>query len=79
MSLLRYSYHDCVKCREGCTKKPGFIGYDEAGHRRGNDLLSQGLSPHYHRRNSVSLPGSEWDRVVPPCYGHQRTRFMLCA
>ena len=59
-------------------KKPGLIGYDEAGHRPGNDLLSQGLSPHYHRRNSVSLPGSEWDRVVPPCYGHQRTRFMRC-
>ena len=58
------------------TKKPGPIGYDGTGHRPGNDLLSQGLSPHYHRRNSVSLPGSEWDRVVPPCYGHQRARLM---
>ena len=60
------------------TKKPGLIGYDEAGHRPGNDLLSQGLSPHYHRRNSVSLPGSEWDRVVPPCYGHQKADEEFC-
>jgi hypothetical protein len=27
--------------------------------------------PHYHRRNSVSLPGSRWSRVVPLCYSHQ--------
>lgn len=43
------------------------------GKNSGNDLLSHGLSPHYHRRNSVSLPGSGWSRVVPLCYGHQRT------
>ena len=45
------------------------------GNSPGDDLLSQGLSPHYHRRCSVSLPGSEWDRVVPPRSGHQRARF----
>lgn len=39
----------------------------------GGDLLSHGLSPHYHRRYSVSLPGSEWDRVVPPCCDHQNS------
>ena len=43
-----------------------------AGHIPGDDLLSQDLSSHYHRRCSVSLPGSEWDRVVPPRSGHQR-------
>jgi hypothetical protein len=44
----------------------------EAGHIPGDDLLSQDLSSHYHWRCSVSLPGSEWDRVVPPRSGHQR-------
>ena len=27
--------------------------------------------PHYHRRMSVSLPSSGWDRVVPLSYVHQ--------
>ena len=62
---------ELMELMEQGTKKPDFIDKDETGHRPGNDLLSQGLSPHYHRRNSVSLPGSGWDRVVPPCYGHQ--------
>ena len=44
---------------------------EDAGQIPGNDLLSRGLSPHYHRRCGVSLPGSEWDRVVPPRCGHQ--------
>ena len=48
---------------------PDFSG---AGHIPGDDLLSQDLSSHYHRRCGVSLPGSEWDRVVPPRSGHQR-------
>ena len=48
---------------------------DEIGLIPGDDLLSQGLSPHYHRRYSVSLPGSEWDRVVPLCSGHQKEGF----
>lgn len=49
--------------------RPRFLG---AGHIPGDDLLSQDLSSHYHRRCSVSLPGSEWDRVVPTRSGHQR-------
>ncbi len=31
----------------------------------GGDLLSQGVTPKYHRRWLVSLPCSEWERVVP--------------
>lgn len=31
----------------------------------GDDLLSHGEAPHYHRRNYVSLLSSEWDQVVP--------------
>ena len=37
----------------------------------GDDLLSHGETPHYHRRCIVSLPSSGWDRVVPILYGHQ--------
>ena len=48
----------------------------EAGHIPGDDLLSQDLSSHYHWRCGVSLPGSEWDRVVPPRSGHQRVIFV---
>lgn len=38
----------------------------------GDVLLSHGLSPYYHRGCSVSLPCSEWERVVPLRYYHQR-------
>ena len=47
--------------------------FQGAGPIPGDDLLSQDLSSHYHRRCGVSLPGSEWDRVVPPRSGHQRS------
>ena len=32
---------------------------------------SRMLDAHYHRRMYVSLPSSEWDRVVPYSYSHQ--------
>ena len=35
-----------------------------------NDLLLH-ADAHYHRRGCVSLPSSEWDRVVPQRYCHQ--------
>lgn len=53
-------------------KKRARLPVTGAGHIPGDDLLSQDLSSHYHWRCSVSLPGSEWDRVVPPRCGHQR-------
>ena len=53
-------------------KKRPAPSFEEAGQIPGNDLLSRGLSPNYHRRGNVSLPGSEWDRVVPLRSGHQR-------
>src|SRR5438270_12199561 len=37
----------------------------------GDVLLSHNLSSHYHRGCSVSLPCSEWERVVPLRYYHQ--------
>ena len=66
---------DCILHRrkmEALIKKSPASSLEEAGHIPGNDLLSRGLSPNYHRRGSVSLPGSEWDRVVPLRSGHQR-------
>src|SRR5688572_32128013 len=38
----------------------------------GDVLLSHNLSSHYHRGCSVSLPCSEWERVGPLRYDHQR-------
>ena len=40
-------------------------------HSPGDYLLSHSLSLHYHRRCTVSLPCSVWERVVPVRYGHQ--------
>ncbi len=37
----------------------------------GDDLLSHGETPHYHRRCTVSLLSSGWDQVVPMLYGRQ--------
>ena len=37
----------------------------------GNDLLSHGETPHYHRRSSISLLSSEWDQVGLERYGCQ--------
>ena len=54
-------------------KEPGIHIAVDAGQIPGGDLLSQDLSSQYHRRCSVSLPGSEWDRVVPLRSGHQRS------
>ena len=38
----------------------------------GDVLLSHDLSSYYHRGCSVSLPCSEWERVVPLRWGHQK-------
>src|SRR5437660_9010628 len=48
-------------------------GRTQRGFYSGDVLLSRGLSPHYHRGCSVSLPCSEWERVVPLRYYHQRS------
>src|SRR5205807_6735729 len=45
----------------------------------GDVLLSHGLSPYYHRGCSVSLPCSEWERVVPLRYSHQKFALNLSA
>src|SRR5437667_2822151 len=43
----------------------------------GDVLLSHGLSPYYHRGCSVSLPCSEWERVGPLRYCHQKRELMV--
>src|SRR4051812_30449307 len=47
--------------------------FQAQGFSSGDVLLSHNLSSHYHRGCSVSLPCSEWERVVPPRYDHQRS------
>ena len=64
-------------CRRVQKKEPGTFIAEDAGQIPGGDLLSQDLSSQYHRRCSVSLPGSEWDRVVPPRSGHQRAALII--
>jgi hypothetical protein len=57
----------CAKLPSGGTKKSPAPSLEGTGLITGDGLLSQDLSSHYHRRKRVSLPGSEWDRVVPLC------------
>lgn len=54
----------------------------ELGHKKkigekkdpGDNLLSHGETPHYHRRSFVSLLSSRWDQVGPNGYGRQEKR-----
>jgi hypothetical protein len=55
--------------RVGVQKKPSTLISKVLG--SGDVLLSHGLSPYYHRGCSVSLPCSEWERVVPLRDNHQ--------
>ena len=48
-------------------------GFHRAGFINSGDvLLSHNLEMHYHWGCSVSLPCSEWERVVPLRYDHQK-------
>ena len=60
----------CVMCKSR-TKKPPDPVRERGVIDSGDVLLSHDLSSYYHRRNSVSLPCSEWERVVPLCHDHQ--------
>ena len=53
------------KARHLVSKLPGI--------NSGDVLLSHKLYKHYHRGCSVSLPCSEWERVGPLRYNHQRS------
>src|SRR5207237_9988482 len=55
---------------EAVHKKPSTLTSKVLG--SGDVLLSHGLSPYYHRGCSVSLPCSEWERVVPLRDNHQK-------
>src|SRR4051794_41761471 len=55
----------------GESEKP--VGFSQRVFRSGDVLLSHDLSSHYHRGCSVSLPCSEWERVVPLRDDHQRS------
>src|SRR5688572_27472343 len=55
----------------GAKKRPALC-FLSAGRETGNVLLSHSLAPHYHRGCSVSLPCSEWERVGPLRWDHQK-------
>src|ERR1700745_3624372 len=53
------------------TRTPS--GFHRAGFINSGDvLLSRNLEMHYHWGCSVSLPCSEWERVGPLRYDHQK-------
>ena len=58
--------HDWVKTRNPNRLSPGGV------HNSGDVLLSHNLEMHYHWGCSVSLPCSEWERVGPLRYNHQK-------
>jgi hypothetical protein len=75
-SIMTQSQFQDLLCHAGKKEPRSLVIDQQTGLITGDDLLSQDLSSHYHRRTRVSLPGSEWDRVVPLCYGHQRSYFI---
>ena len=60
----------CIKKKPQLLKQLGLIGMRclAVTYFRMGD-------PHYHRRTTVSLPSSGWDRVVHARYVHQANRF----
>src|SRR5207245_6225707 len=62
-----------VLCSSRRRKKNTRRSFDLRVLCSGDVLLSHGLSPYYHRGCSVSLPCSEWERVGPLRYCHQRS------
>src|SRR5439155_13181511 len=61
-----------VLCSSRRLRKQNARWINHRAFSSGDVLLSHGLSPCYHRGCSVSLPCSEWERVVPPRYCHQK-------
>src|SRR6266581_2351178 len=56
----------------GQKKSPASC-FQETGRNTGDVLLSHNLEMHYHRGCSVSLPCSEWERVGPLRWDHQKS------
>ena len=52
-------------------KKPDSVSYRALNLVPGDDLLSHGETPHYHRRCVISLLSSVWNQVVLTLYGRQ--------
>ena len=67
------SQHVVFSARVGDAGKQNARWINHRAFSSGDVLLSHGLSPYYHRGCSVSLPCSEWERVVPLRYCHQRS------
>ena len=63
--------HRCVKPTPKHKKIPQLSELRDVGLKPGDELLSHGDTPHYHRRCIVSLLSSGWGQVVPMLYGRQ--------
>src|SRR5438132_10066834 len=64
---------DRIRGGESRAKTKSPLAFSQRALSSGDVLLSHGLSPYYHRGCSVSLPCSEWERVGPLRYCHQRS------
>ena len=63
--------HSLLKRRNPCSCAAGVSSFLVPG----DDLLSHGEAPHYHRRCVVSLLSSRWGQVVPTLYVRQANWF----
>ena len=68
----RASQQRRVLCSSRTYKAKCPMGLTHRAFGSGDVLLSHGLPPYYHRDRSVSLPCSEWERVGPLRYSHQK-------
>ncbi len=62
-----------LKARCRAKQKGPASCFQETGRITGDVLLSHKLYKHYHRGCSVSLPCSEWERVGPLRWDHQKS------
>src|SRR6476660_964756 len=71
--LLCYAGNKKIVFDINTQKKRTPTGFHRTGFINSGDvLLSRNLEKHYHWGCSVSLPCSEWERVGPLRYDHQK-------
>src|ERR1700682_2088180 len=68
---LRFASRALPGMRTQKAKHPLLVSQERV-FSSGDVLLSHNLSSHYHWGCSVSLPCSEWERVGPLRYDHQK-------
>ena len=66
-----------MRATEHPRKSPCSVSYRGLELKPGDDLLSHGETPHYHRRCTVSRLSSGWGQVVPVLCGRQAKLCLL--